>query len=135
MQIVGAWWPCDDGVVRPVVGCLVLGSAGQNHPERFLIDSGADRTVLSAELLGKLQLSGQAPPSGFALAGISGTSPIVVVTTVLELAHGGGLPARVSGQFAAFTELCHEHPPRDLSPRPSYGPVLAKRGTSRAGWR
>jgi Aspartyl protease len=104
MQIVGEWWLCDDGVTRPSVETLVLGAGGQNHSERFLIDSGADQTVLSADLLSKLQLPPQQPPAGLALAGISGTSPSVVVDTVIEFTRAGGGPARVRGQMPAFTD-------------------------------
>jgi hypothetical protein len=104
MRIAGEWWSCDDGVVRPVVEALVLGAAAQNFPERFLIDSGADRTVLSADLLGRLQLPTQAPPAELALAGISGVSPFTVVSTVIEFTHTDIGPIRVRGQFAAFMD-------------------------------
>jgi hypothetical protein len=104
MQIVGKWWLCDDGMIRPVVETLVLGANGANYPERFLIDSGADRTVLSADLLAKLQLATQPFPAGFALAGISGSSRVVVVDTVIEFAHSDVVPIRVRGQFSSFTD-------------------------------
>src|SRR5712691_10181383 len=51
MLIAGAWRLRDDGVMRPIVRTRVLGSDGSLVAEDFLIDSGADRTVLSATLL------------------------------------------------------------------------------------
>ena len=48
MEIAGEWLRCDDGVTRPVVGAGVLAADGTVVPDRFLVDSGADRTVLRA---------------------------------------------------------------------------------------
>jgi hypothetical protein len=55
-------------------------------------------------LLNDLGLPTAPPPPGLAYQGIGGASPIVVVTTVLEFARADGGTARVSGQFAAFTD-------------------------------
>jgi hypothetical protein len=104
MRILGEWWTCDDGIVRPVVETLVLGAAGVNYPERFLIDTGADRTVLSAALLGKLQIPTQPFPVGSGLAGVSGVTAAVIVTTVIEFARSDGGPVRIRGPIAAFTD-------------------------------
>ena len=76
----------------------------QRNHDRFLIDSGADRTVFSAAFLAKLQLPLHAPPAGFALAGISGESAYAMVATALEFTRDDGGPARVRGEFAAFTD-------------------------------
>jgi hypothetical protein len=54
MRITGKWHTCDDGVVRPIVETSVLSATGQPVFERFLVDSGADCTVLSADLLQRL---------------------------------------------------------------------------------
>lgn len=56
MVIVGEWQLRDAGVVRPTVRAQVLGGDPSQVLENFLIDSGADRTVLSAFLLNRLQL-------------------------------------------------------------------------------
>ena len=47
MRIVGNWWLCDDGATRPTLAADVLAADGQLVRERFLVDSGADHTVLS----------------------------------------------------------------------------------------
>jgi hypothetical protein len=97
MLIAGEWWVCDDGVTRPVVAAQVQGGGGTFHYERFLLDSGADRTVLSAPLLNRTGLQQAAPPQGMALAGVGGTQGFVVVTTVLEFTRDGGGPVHFRG--------------------------------------
>jgi gag-polyprotein putative aspartyl protease len=104
MQILGTWLPCADGIARPVVRVAVEGIAGLSHHDDFLIDTGADATVLSAALLLRLQLPPQPPSAGLALQGISGNSPFVAVSTVLVFTRDDGGIARVQGQFAAFTD-------------------------------
>src|SRR5262245_52837533 len=73
--------------------------------DRFLIDSGADRTVLSADLLTRLALPVSSAPSGHALAGVGGSQGHVLVQTALEISHDdGGGTAIIRGEFAAFTD-------------------------------
>jgi hypothetical protein len=104
MVIVGEWLVCDDGITRPIVRIKVPRADGSLLEERFLVDTAADRTVLSAGLLKKLQLLGKHAPPGVALEGIGGASPHVVVTTVLEFRRQDGGAAHVRGEFAAFTD-------------------------------
>ena len=72
MRIAGEWQRRDDGVTRPIVRVKVLGANGQQTTENFLIDSGADRTVLSATLVAQLQLPPRRPQIGLTLSGIGG---------------------------------------------------------------
>ncbi len=104
MRIVGEWYFGNDGVSRPIVRALVAGEAGQVYLERFLIDTGADRTVLGAGILSELRLSVDAPPPGAALRGIGGEAGMVLVATLLEFTRDDGGAVRVRGQFAAFTD-------------------------------
>ena len=46
MLIVGEWQVGDDGTTRPVGRAEVLGLDGSPITEGFLVDSGADRTVM-----------------------------------------------------------------------------------------
>lgn len=103
MLIAGEWKLRDDGVMRPIVRARVLGSDGSHVAEDFLIDSGADRTALSATLLARLPLLAENAQPGFSLSGIGGTSAFVSVTTVLEFIRDDGGLARVRGEFAGFT--------------------------------
>lgn len=72
MQISGRWVSFDDGAVRPIVLVQVLGADGQGFDGDFLIDTGADHTVIGALLLHQLGLAVFDPPSGVALAGLVG---------------------------------------------------------------
>jgi len=50
MRIVGEWEACDDGETRPVIEVRVARADGSFAHDLFLIDTGADRTVLGAAL-------------------------------------------------------------------------------------
>lgn len=104
MVIVGAWWKCDDGEVRPIIRASVKAGDGQEIAARFLVDTGADRSAFDAVLLQESQLPQQAAPSSFSLEGVGGASPFVVVETVLQLPREDGGIASINGQFAAFTD-------------------------------
>jgi Aspartyl protease len=104
MLVTGEWQLRDDGVVRPIMRAKVLGSTGNLVSENFLIDSGADRTVLSAVLLARLQLPIQSADSGVTLSGIGGTSEFVLVTTVIAFMRNDGGLVRIRGEFAGFTD-------------------------------
>ena len=104
MLITGEWWICDDGVVRPIVRTRVLGSEDNATSENFLLDTGADRTVLSAVLLARLRLPTRSAASGDTSRGISGTSDFVLVTTVIECVRDEGGLVRIRGEFAGFTD-------------------------------
>ncbi len=103
MRVVGMWMPSDDGVLRPVIECLVTGIDARQVDEHFFVDSCADCTVLSADLLKKLNLPRKPPPSSLSLKGISGAGDYVVVSTTVEFLRVDGGPARVRGEMAAFT--------------------------------
>jgi hypothetical protein len=104
MIIAGEWFVCDDGVTRPVARAKILQANGAFLSERFLVDSAADRTVLSAAVLKKAVLPISLAPPGVTLQGIGGESSYVVVKSILAFACEDGRTARVHGDFAAFTE-------------------------------
>ena len=54
MLVVGEWRICDDGVIRPALRAKVHALNGTHQIEAFLVDSCADRTVFSANLLSRL---------------------------------------------------------------------------------
>jgi hypothetical protein len=104
MRISGEWLLWDDGVLRPSIQAHVSGANDRLVSERFLVDSGADRTVFSAALLVKLGLTYTPPPAGLGLVGIGGAGAYVVVDTVIVFRHDGGGPVRYRGVYAAFTD-------------------------------
>jgi hypothetical protein len=104
MRIVGEWLECDDGITRPAVRAQVLNVDGQFVADRFLVDSGADRTAFSADLLRDLRLPSERSTSIVALMGVGGTTSFVLVSTAIELTRDDGGPATIRGAFAAFTD-------------------------------
>ena len=55
MRINGEWFECDDGIVRPVIRGEALAADGTWLRVFFLVDTGADQTVISADVLDLLQ--------------------------------------------------------------------------------
>src|SRR5438874_2976507 len=104
MVIAGEWLQCDDGITRPCVQVTIRGPDDSICADDFLVDTAADRSAFSAALLKKLRLSGSHAPPDVLLKGIGGSSPYVIVTTVLEFTRDDGGPAGVRGEFAGFTE-------------------------------
>jgi len=104
MLIAGKWQVGDDGVLRPLVRAAVSGIDGRLVADDFLIDSGADRTVLSAALLARLSLPTRSAPSGSILSGIGGGCAFVLVTSAVEFIREDGGVVRVRGEFAGFTD-------------------------------
>jgi predicted aspartyl protease len=56
MRFDGQWLECDDGIVRPVIRAEVLAANREWRAVEFLVDTGADRTVMSANVLESLNL-------------------------------------------------------------------------------
>lgn len=48
MRINGLWRLCDDGVTRPIIRGKLEAGDGTHKWAEFLVDVGADRTVLNA---------------------------------------------------------------------------------------
>ena len=104
MRIVGDWFLFDDGESRPILRAKLRTNRGTTVTEQFLVDTGADRTVLTAALLHQLALPVQPPPTDERLLGIGGAAAYVMVESVIELTRDDGGPVAVRGQFAAFTD-------------------------------
>jgi hypothetical protein len=104
MRIVGEFLLCADGETRPVAEGQVADGSGGDRRERFLVDTGADLTVFTANFLAALGLPSSPPPPGTSLGGVGGKQAFVVVHTTLTLYAEDGSPARFQGQLAAFTD-------------------------------
>ena len=100
MRIDGLWFLCSDGILRPVIRGEILASDHSWVKVVFLVDSGADRSVMSADKLDALSL--QTIESPDRLTGVGGSADSVVVATQIRFDHENG-KAVFSGQFAAFT--------------------------------
>jgi len=103
MRVNGEWYPCADGIVRPVLWGEVLASSGAWMRAGFLIDTGADRTVLSGNLLNMLRL----PIAGTAhqLGSLGGLIDPVLVQTQIRLTREDGGKLLLRGTYYGVTEL------------------------------
>ena len=104
MRIEGEWILFSDGVTRPLIKAQLLDRFGSGLDVRFLVDCGADRTVLTAPVIDRLQLPQQPSPPDTVIKGISGQTVYVTVHTVLLLTRDDGGGAKVRGEFLGLTD-------------------------------
>ena len=104
MRIAGTWRTCDDGVDRPVLRAVLFDAQGRPQTEWFLIDTGADQTVLSGTIYFRLAIAGRRPDADHRLMGIGGATDFVMITTEAELNRDDGQVVRIRGELAAFTD-------------------------------
>ncbi len=102
MLIEGNWVLGDDNIVRPVIKCAVLAADGTWKPTEFLVDSGADRTVIMAPFLTELALPHLPAPNQ--LGGVGGAATTVAVGTQIRFEVVGGGTVLFQGTFSAFTQ-------------------------------
>lgn len=103
MRIDGEWLLCEDGMRRPVIRGEILAHDGSWQAIEFLVDTGADHTVLSALTLDTLQL--QAHGTQNRLGGVGGIVDSVVVETQIRLYRETRGTVVFRGQYAAVAEL------------------------------
>jgi hypothetical protein len=102
MRIDGIWLPGDDGEVRPILPAKLLSATGAEVECQFLIDTGADHTVLSAELLTRVGLPTQ--PASRRLGGIGGAVEPVSVFAQVQLLKTDGEWIQVGIECYAFQD-------------------------------
>lgn len=103
MRIDGEWLLCDDGVARPMIRGEILAHDGSWQAIEFLVDTGADRTVLSASTLELLHL--QSSVTQDRLGGVGGIADSVVVETQIRFYRETRTTVIFRSQYAAVTEL------------------------------
>jgi len=103
MVINGEWLVCADGVMRPLIRCELQTGNGEWESVAFLVDTGADRTVLSTPVLAELGLLQETVPEQ--LGGLGGLTEMVTVETVLRLTKDDTGKVTFRSQFAAVTEV------------------------------
>jgi hypothetical protein len=101
MRIDGEWLFCDDGVLRPIVRGEVLNSIGIWKQVIFLVDTGADCTVISAAVAESLGFNSS--PTSRTLGGVGGTADSVEIATQIRLFRDDRLNVIFRGQFGAMT--------------------------------
>jgi hypothetical protein len=103
MQITGEWYLGDDGLRRPVIRGEVLARDGVWVRVPFLVDTGADQTVLSGSILANLHLDAHAADGR--LGGIGGVVVALHVDTQIRLFADNGQDVLFHGRFAASSDL------------------------------
>lgn len=109
MQIKGEWVLCDDGISRPVIIGDVLSADGSWRTAEFLVDTGADRSILSANVFESLNLPARRPDEP--IAGVGGLVESVVASTQIRLTCDDEAKVLFHGQYAA----CLEYEALDMS--------------------
>jgi len=102
MRFNGEWLQCDDGIVRPVMRAEIEANGGAWRAMELLVDTGADRTVLSANVLESLNLATTESQDG--IGGVGGLVDSVVVKTRIRLTRDDGRTATFHGEYAACVE-------------------------------
>jgi predicted aspartyl protease len=101
MRIDGEWFQCLDGDTRPVVRAEILLDNGTWLEIVLLVDTGADRTVLSAHIVQAFNLL---PSAGNrTIGGVGGIVEATILTTQIRLRRDDGSQVTFRGQFAALT--------------------------------
>ena len=101
MLISGEWYLFPDDILRPVLRGEVLSASGEWISVPVLVDTGADRTVLTAAVLSASTL----PVLG-AEEAISGLGGVVdsVIDTIIQFIRETSAPVLFRGDFAAVTD-------------------------------
>jgi predicted aspartyl protease len=99
MRIDGEWNLCDDGILRPIIRCEVLAGDGFWRSTEFLVDTGADRTVFSANVLNSLHL--KTSEVNKLIGGVGGVVESVTINTIIRLTCDDSRIVTVRGEFSA----------------------------------
>ena len=94
MLFSGEWYLCDDRIVRPIIRGEIRAGDGSWRAVELLLDTGADRTVPSANVLESLNLRSAEP--GERIGGIGGIVDSVVARTQIRLAREDDRKKRMS---------------------------------------
>jgi hypothetical protein len=101
MRFHGEWFECDDGIVRPIMQAEILSANRRWIPAALLVDTGADRTIFSSDLLHALKLEFQ--PAQHSVCGLGGFVDSVTVSTQIRLTRDDGEKVLFRGSYAGCT--------------------------------
>lgn len=100
MRIHGGWYEAEGRLPQPVLIALVQAADGSWINCPFLIDTGADSTVLDAKTI--QQLGRPTTLAQTQLGGIGGAVETVTVWTTLRFPLPNGGNANIEGAYSAF---------------------------------
>jgi predicted aspartyl protease len=101
MLVAGVWHQCDDGIIRPVIQAEILAHDNSWWKVPFLLDTGADRTVLSADILTALRLLPIKTDNR--IGGVGGVASAVTIETQIRLSHDENGKVLLRGQYVGVT--------------------------------
>jgi predicted aspartyl protease len=99
MRFDGEWLQCDDGILRPVVRAEILAADGDWQPLELLVDTGADRSVISANIWELLDL--ETVQSEDRIGGVGGLVDSTAARTQIRLRRDDGVKVVFRGEYAA----------------------------------
>ncbi len=102
MRIKGKWRRDENDVLTPVLECGLLTGNGEWFNTYFLIDSGAERTVISGDVL--RELDAPTHVSLHSLVGLGSSVQVLTVSTKLKLELDNGSSIVVNGPFDGLPE-------------------------------
>ena len=102
MLVAGVWHQCDDGILRPVIQAEILAHDRSWKKAPFLLDTGADRTVLSADVLTALRL--HALETDHRIGGIGGLVSAVAIETQIRLTYDDYGKVLLRGRYLGVTD-------------------------------
>jgi len=102
MRIDGAWEYCIDEVILPVVRAEIVAADGTPVVIPFLVDTGADRTVLSWDIVETLGLPLVSP--SHPIEGLGGRAASVEVQAEIRFYRHEGGQASFTIRCAAVTD-------------------------------
>lgn len=104
MEIGGLWVLCQDNVIRPTVIGDVVTARGSIESELFVVDTGADRTILCWSTFQRLGFPPIAPPPTASLSGLGGTTPFVLFRTSVTFMATDGTGVIFHRDFIGVTD-------------------------------
>lgn len=102
MLISGEWFFFPDEIFRPVIRGEMLSASSTWIPVTFLLDTGADRTVLTSAVLSSLALQSQKAEEP--IGGLGGVVDSTIVESRIQFIRETGSPVSFRGHFAAVTD-------------------------------
>jgi predicted aspartyl protease len=102
MRVDGRWYRCPDSAIRPVFHVAVISADGTPVQRFFLVDTGADRTVFTRDLLDELGLP--VIESLVPLEGVGGRFGTVDVVAEIRFRRDDGGEVVVRNRCAAMTD-------------------------------
>jgi hypothetical protein len=102
MRVNGEWGVCSDGDTRPILRAEILLPDSTWLEVRFLIDTGADRTVFSADVLAASRL--KAVSARGHIGGVGGVVETEFIRTQIRFLRDDGVLVVFHGEYAALTD-------------------------------